>query len=150
MRKNETRELLTIGYEGREIGGFIDQLKAFNISRLIDVRERPLSRKRGFSKTALKNRLEDANIEYTHIKALGSPTAIRNKLKSDRDYEYFFKAYEKHLSQQMDVLEEIYKFACNEKICFMCFERLAQQCHRSSVAKKIKEYAGDGLTVKHI
>ncbi len=150
MRNNETHELLTIGYEGRRIDGFVAQLKALHVARLIDVRERPLSRKRGFSKTALKEHLEGANIAYTHIKALGSPTAIRNKLKSDWDYDYFFKAYEEYLSGQIDVLEEVYKFACGEKICFMCFERAAQQCHRSSVAKKIKEYAGDRLRIKNL
>lgn len=44
-------ELLTIGYEGRKIDEFIERLKEFNISRLIDVREIPFSRKPGFSKT---------------------------------------------------------------------------------------------------
>ena len=85
-------ELLTIGYEGRAIDEFIARLKQFNISRLIDVREIPLSRKPGFSKTSLRERLEDEKIEYVHIKALGSPSPIRNKLKTDWDYDYFFKA----------------------------------------------------------
>lgn len=66
-------ELLTVDYEGHEIEGFIDLLKRFKVSRLIDVREIPLSRKRGFSKSVLKQRLDNENIEHIHIKALGFP-----------------------------------------------------------------------------
>lgn len=38
----QSYELLTIGYEGREINEFVTRLKLFNVSRLIDVRETPL------------------------------------------------------------------------------------------------------------
>ena len=143
-------KLLTIGYEGRDIDEFITRLKRFNISRLIDVREIPLSRKRGFSKSALRERLEDENIEYVHVKALGSPSPIRNKLKSDRDYDYFFKAYSNYLSQNMEVLKEVYQFISDGINCIMCFERMPEKCHRSTVADKIKEYDGNGLKIKHI
>ncbi len=145
-----TRLLLTIGYEGRKINEFVDLLKEFKISRLIDVREIPLSRKHGFSKTALHNKLDDENIEYVHIKALGSPSSIRKKLKSDRDYDYFFKAYDKYLSQNMEVIKEVYKFISDGINCIMCFERFHDKCHRSAVADKIKEYDGNGLKIKHI
>ncbi len=143
-------ELLTIGYEGREIDEFVDRLKQFNISRLIDVREIPLSRKPGFSKTSLRERLEDENIEYVHVKALGSPSAIRNKLKTDWDYDYFFKAYSKYLSQNMEVVKEVYQFISDGVNCIMCFERFPEKCHRTAVADKIKEYDGNGLKIKHI
>ena len=51
----KTNELFTIGYEGRNIGEFISHLKDFNITRLIDVRKIPLSRKKGFNKKPLEN-----------------------------------------------------------------------------------------------
>lgn len=146
----KTYELLTIGYEGREIEEFIDRLKQFNISRLIDVREMPLSRKPGFSKTELHERLEEENIEYVHMKALGSPSPIRNKLKSDWDYDYFFKAYRKYLSQNMEVIKEVYQFISDGINCIMCFERFPDKCHRSVVADRIKEYDGNGLKITHI
>ncbi|OQA46431.1 MAG: hypothetical protein BWY46_02011 [Firmicutes bacterium ADurb.Bin300] len=143
-------ELLTIGYEGRAIDEFVDRLKQFNISRLIDVREIPLSRKPGFSKTSLRERLEDEHIEYVHVKALGSPSDIRNKLKTDWDYDYFFKAYGKYLSQNMQVVKEVYQFISDGVNCIMCFERFPEKCHRTAVADKIKEYDGNGLKIKHI
>jgi uncharacterized protein (DUF488 family) len=143
-------ELLTIGYEGRAIDEFVDRLKQFNITRLIDVREIPLSRKPGFSKTSLRERLEDENIEYVHVKALGSPSHIRNKLKTDSDYDYFFKAYGKYLSQNMEVIKEVYQFISDGINCIMCFERSPEKCHRTAVADKIKKYDGNGLKIKHI
>lgn len=146
----KTYEILTIGYEGRKIDDFVDCLKKSNISRLIDVREIPLSRKKGFSKTALRERLECENIEYVHLKALGSPSLIRNKLKSDLDYNYFFKAYLEYLSQNMEVVKEVYEYLSDGINCFMCFERSPEKCHRSAVANKIKEYDGNGLQIKHI
>jgi uncharacterized protein (DUF488 family) len=143
-------ELFTIGYEGRAIDEFIARLKQFNITRLIDVREIPLSRKPGFSKTSLRERLKNDKIDYVHVKALGSPSAIRKKLKCDSDYDYFFNSYNKYLSQNMEALKEVYNFISDGINCIMCFERFPEKCHRTAVADKIKEYDGNGLKIKHI
>jgi len=146
----KTYELFTIGYERRDIGEFISRLKHFNITRLIDVREVPLSRKRGFSKSALKERLESENIEYVHLKSLGSPAEIRRKLKTDWDYEYFFKAYSNYLSRNKEAIGEVCQYLSKGINCIMCFERLPDKCHRYIVANKIKEYDSNGLKIKHI
>jgi uncharacterized protein (DUF488 family) len=143
-------ELLTIGYEGLGIDDFIGRLKQFNISRLIDIREIPISRKKGFSKTVLQDRLKDENIEYVHIKALGSPSTLRKKLKSDWDYDYFFNAYSDYLSQNNEIVEQVYEYLLGGTNCIMCFEQTPEKCHRSIVAEKIKEYDGNGMTIKHI
>ena len=50
--------LYTIGYEGRKIDEFVVNLKSSHVKMLIDVRELPLSRKKGFSKNKLKEKLE--------------------------------------------------------------------------------------------
>lgn len=142
--------LYTIGYEGQDIDEFISRLKEVGITRLIDVREIPLSRKRGFSKSALKQRLEDENVEYVHYKALGSPTDIRHKLREDQNYNHFFEAFSNYLSGKMDVIEDVYQHLSNGVNCLMCFEHNHEECHRLSVAKKIKEYDGNGLLIKHI
>ena len=143
-------EVLTIGYEGREIDEFVSRLKNHNVTRLVDVREIPLSRKRGFSKSALKERLESEDIEYVHLRSLGSPSEIRNKLKTDWDYDDFFQAYEEHLSQNQDAIVEVHHYVTNGITCIMCFERMYDKCHRSIVASKVKEYDGNGLKITHI
>ncbi len=46
----------TIGYEGTDIDRFVSTLKAVGVEVVADVRAIALSRKKGFSKTALKQR----------------------------------------------------------------------------------------------
>ncbi len=146
----KSNELFTIGYEGKNIEVFISNLKYFNITRLIDVRETPLSRKKGFSKSALQERLKSKNIEYVHIKSLGCPIEIRNRLKIDLDYKYFFKAYSNYLKNNYKAIKEVNQYI-NEGInCIMCFERYYNKCHRYAVANKVKEFGGNGLKITHI
>lgn len=45
--------LFTIGYNGMDIDRFIAILRKAGIQHLVDIRKRPLSRKKGFSKTKL-------------------------------------------------------------------------------------------------
>lgn len=147
---NEDYVLYTIGYEGRGIEEFVDRLKEFGITRLIDVREIPLSRKKGFSKTILGQKLRDENIDYVHYKALGSPSEIRHKLREDWDYNYFFEAFSNYLAGKSEVIGEVYQYLSDGVNCLMCFERMPEQCHRSCVARKIKERDGNGLLIKDI
>ncbi|MDG4769766.1 DUF488 domain-containing protein [Solwaraspora sp. WMMD792] len=66
--------LIGIGYEGRSVDGLIAELRAAGVSRLVDVRLTPISRKPGFSKSALAKALNAAGIAYEH----------RRELKGDR------------------------------------------------------------------
>ncbi len=132
-------DLYTIGYEGRTIDSFIEQLKISEISRIIDVRDIPVSRKKGFSSVPLKETLESNGIKYIHIKSLGSPATFRKKLKEDGDYDYFFKAYSEYLSENIEIIKDVYRFILDGVNCIMCFERLFNQCHRSIITDKIKE-----------
>ena len=145
-----TLKILIIGYEGIDVVEFVERLKKYNVTRLIDVREIPISRKKGFSKTALKGKLEKENIKYVHFKSLGSPSPLRKKLKTNWDYNYFFKTYLKYLSKNMDAIKEVYQYISDGINCIMCFERTPEKCHRSAVANKINEYSEYGLTIKHI
>ena len=143
-------ELYTIGYEGINIDDFIKQLKTSGVSKLIDVRDIPFSRKKGFSKEVLKETLEDNNIKYFHFKPLGSPASLRSKLKEDGDYDYFFRTYNKYLSQHIDAIKEVIKIISENVGCLMCFEKDHTKCHRSVVADIIEEYSGNKLKIRHI
>lgn len=150
FRYMKTYEIFTIGYEGRNIDEFVSRLKDFNVTRLIDVREIPLSRKKGFSKSTLKERLESEDIEYIHMRSLGSPSGIRQKLKIDWDYDYFFNAYSEHLLHNENAIVEAHRYITDGVSCLMCFERFPERCHRLAVANKIKEHDGNGLNITHI
>jgi uncharacterized protein (DUF488 family) len=143
--------IFTIGYEERSIDEFISRLRRHKITVLVDVRETPASRKRGFSKGQLEEILREANIKYLHVKCLGSPKALRDRLREDNDYEAFFAQYMSYIETQSDALRTLYKETVSQETsCLMCMERRPEYCHRSVLAKKIKEIDGNGLEINHI
>ena len=73
MRKT----LFTIGYEGLTPERLHAALKAADVSLLADVRAVANSRKRGFSKGALKAGLVEAGLGYEHFRSLGTPKSGR-------------------------------------------------------------------------
>ena len=133
--------LFTIGYEGSSLEDFIATLKALNIETLVDVREIALSRRKGFSKTALKNALECAGIKYQHEKSLGSPKEIRNRLKEDKDYTRYFLEFNAYLKSQDELLKKLIN-THSENIVLMCYERDPKTCHRSAVADRMGALSG--------
>lgn len=76
--------IFTIGYEGSTVGEFVDALHKAGVERVIDVRALPLSRRPGFSKSSLRSALEEAGIEYIHLKALGTPADGRAAARAGR------------------------------------------------------------------
>jgi uncharacterized protein (DUF488 family) len=139
-----------MGYERTTIHTFIANLRANNIDCVLDVRALAFSRKPGFSKTALSQSLESENIRYVHIPDLGTPKPIREKLKSTGDYSEFFKTMDIYLTDKQDAIEFAYNYVNQHTCCLMCFEHLAQECHRNIVASKIKDRDGNGLQIEHI
>lgn len=132
--------LLTIGYEGLASSRFVGFLEENDVRLLVDVRELPLSRKKGFSKSSLSETLADAGIKYVHIRELGSPRPIRRRLKEDGDYASFFSDYHKHLQQQAEALDQLSRLVEEyNRVCLMCFERSPEQCHRSRLADYFAE-----------
>ena len=142
--------LCTIGYQGKTVDEFIGQLENFRVSILIDVREIPISRKKGFSKTSLSQHLREHDIEYVHLGELGSPRALRHKLRKDNDYDYFFTEYSRHIKSHMQIIEALCKTISDHICCIMCYEKLPGYCHRSIVAEEIRKSDGNGLVIQHI
>ena len=143
-------KLFTIGYEGLKIDEFIIKLKENGVRELIDVRELPLSRKKGFSKTNLKDNLTLAHIDYWHLKEFGSPKPLRKKLYQDGDYVSFFKEYNLYLTNKEEVLEKLCDEIRKKTCCIMCFEKNPEKCHRSVLIKKITEVDKNGLKIVNI
>ena len=142
--------VFTTGYEGKTIDDFLNHLKEHDIQRVVDVRDVPLSRKKGFSKNPLKQRLAEYNIDYVHFKSLGSPMHLRKKVYQDKDFVYFFNRYEKYLDECQIELEALYQ-AINERIsCLLCFEHNPSNCHRSSVANRVSKLNGTPFQIQHI
>jgi uncharacterized protein (DUF488 family) len=132
----------TIGYEGTDIERFVQTLKAVGVEVLADVRAVALSRKKGFSKTALRNRLTEAGIDYIHFNALGDPKPGREAARAGK-YDLFRKIYGKHLAtvDAQAALKDLETAVKLKATCLLCFERDPNVCHRSIVTQALR---GDG------
>ena len=142
--------LYTIGYEGSDITSFLDNVERHGIKLLVDVREKPLSHKKGFSKTSLKAALNARGIEYLHIAKLGSPKEIRDELHRTWDYSEFFQQYRLYVVNELDVIMGLLSRVENVPSCLMCFEHDPQSCHRSIVAELIEMYSDIIVQVRDI
>jgi uncharacterized protein (DUF488 family) len=134
----------TIGYEGTDIERFVQTLKVVGIEVLADVRAVALSRKKGFSKTALRNRLAEAGIVYVHFNALGDPKPGREAARAGK-YDLFRKIYGKHLStiEAQAALKELEAAVQDKVTCLLCFERDPNVCHRSIVTDELRSDGND-------
>ena len=141
--------LLTIGYEGSEIGDFVSVLRAAKIDLLIDIRDLPLSRKPGFSKNSLKKHLENSAIEYRHTKVLGDPKEGRLAARSG-DHRRFERIFRSHIANEAarETIGEISAQSETKNICLMCFERDHRNCHRSIVCEEILK--NGNIAIKHL
>jgi hypothetical protein len=61
------RTLYTIGYEKALLKDMLATLAAAGVANLLDVRDRPISRRPGFSKRQLAAAVEEAGMRYFHL-----------------------------------------------------------------------------------
>ena len=125
-------KIYTIGYEGTTVAEFIDVLKEAGVERVIDVRALPLSRRPGFSKTPLRGALEEAGIEYVHLKALGTPSEGRTAARAGRHADMArIYAGQLELPEAMAQSAQMLELASEKPSALLCMEREPQHCHRT-------------------
>jgi uncharacterized protein (DUF488 family) len=129
---------------------FFDLLIQNEVQTIVDVRENPISRKPGFSRSALAAASVMYGLNYVHIPALGSPKNIRHAYRADRDWERFSERFLVHLATQGDALYGLAELARRERCCLLCFEADPSLCHRSVVAEQVVTTAGLTLPVVHL
>lgn len=143
-----TPALFTFGYEGLTIDGFITRLKDERVNLIVDVRELPLSRKKGFSKSAFREHLAAAGIGYTHQPALGCPKPVRDKYRQDGDWAEYTRGFLIHLDTVKAEVRKLVATARDSRTCLVCFEADFSACHRSYVARAVR--AAGGPAVHHL
>jgi uncharacterized protein (DUF488 family) len=122
-------------------------LRDAGIALVVDVRELPLSRKSGFSKSALAKALRAGGIEYVGMRAVGAPRQARHALREGGAWEPFATAYLAHLEANEDGVAEVERLARERPVALLCFERDALACHRSLLAGRL---ARRGFDVVHL
>jgi uncharacterized protein (DUF488 family) len=126
--------IFTIGYEGLGISRFITILSENGIRTLLDCRHHAFSRNPDFSKTRLSLHLQQAGIEYKHLKELGIPSDIRKK----------GDALEWYLVNVAPTIDIRILGKYEQPICFMCMESDFNRCHRKIILDTMKRKGIDG------
>jgi hypothetical protein len=148
-----TPALLTVGYEGKTLETYLNQLIRAGADLLCDVRRNPLSRKYGFSKSTLSQSCETVGIKYEHIPELGIASSERRNLSHEQDYTELFAAYRRHtLPHNQAALERIKGWITKSKqrVALTCFERNPCECHRHCVAEAIADQTDSALLPLHL
>ncbi len=138
--------LCTIGYEKASQAEVLAVLSAAGITRVIDVRDRPQSRRAGFSKRQLQAGLEAHGIGYVHLQALGTPPEGREANRR-RQWERFWEIVETRLAtpEAEHALEQAAGLAGQAPSCLLCYEADWRHCHRRRVGEKLAERFGFAL-----
>jgi len=141
----------SVGYElHKDHVAFARHIRAAGVERLIDVRELPISRRRGYAKSALGQAMADVGVEYVHIKALGNPKPFRNLYKTG-NVEEGRRRYEEHLlGQERETLERLVPMLQEKRCALMCVEHDPATCHRTVILDVLRSELGLELDVVEI
>lgn len=134
------KRIFTIGYEGATVGDFLAALGAACVEQVIDVRQLPLSRRPGFSKTPLAAALAEVGILYVHLRALGTPKPGRDAAKKgDRATLERVYAGQLELPEAQAEAAKMLDIAAERPSALLCFERDPHVCHRTLLMGAVGE-----------
>lgn len=145
MAKELKLTILTIGHSTRTLPEFVEMLKAYHVTLVVDVRSVPRSRHNPqFNKETLPNALKLEGVNYVHLPEIGGlrrpkPDSVNTawQNKSFRGYADYMQTKE-FIEQLLDLIA----FARENHVAIMCAEALPWRCHRSLIA--------DALVVRNV
>jgi uncharacterized protein (DUF488 family) len=130
----------TIGYEKATVDSVIgvladagvEVLADAGVEVLADIRYLPLSRRPGFSKSALGAAAGEGGIAYRHFKHLGTPADGRAAARRG-DHAELSRIYagQLELPEALAAMAELRALAGEKRVALLCYERDAAACHRS-------------------
>jgi len=131
-------KVFTIGYEGATVGEFLKALTDAGVKRVIDVRAVPNSRRPGFSKTPLRNALAEEEIDYVHLRALGTPADGRAAARAGR-HDDLVRIYAGQLELPEAIAQgaQMLDLASETPSAVLCYERDPADCHRTLLLSAI-------------
>ena len=137
MGISRSPQLVSVGYEGREVDDLVSHLLRESVDVLVDVRLTPISRKPGLSKRRLTEALASVGVSYVHFRELGNPKENREGFRAGD--QLAFQKYRDLLQEDgaKRALTHVSELLDNEVVALLCFEREHEQCHRGLVAEAL-------------
>ncbi|HEY2413519.1 MAG TPA: DUF488 domain-containing protein [Pirellulaceae bacterium] len=143
--------LWTIGHSNRPLADFLSLLTENKIESLADVRLLPGSRRHPqFDQDALATSLADANVTYTHFRALGGRRTKRAGSSPNSAWQVAaFAAYADYMltPEFRAAFAELRELAETRRTAIMCAESLPWRCHRRLIAD---QFLATGWQVRDI
>ena len=133
--------LYTIGYEKALQQDILATLSGAGVATLIDVRDRPISRRPGFSKRQLAASLDEIGISYIHLQKLGTPAEGRAAARSG-NIVALWRIYDKHIrtrEAQAELDELVRLIKSGKRLALLCYCRDPKTCHRSRIVANVKK-----------
>ena len=148
-RPKASPAVYTVGYEGKTVDAFFNDLLTKGIETIIDVRANPVSRKYGFSGSRMKEIGENVGIDYQHFPRLGIPSSQRKTVGDNGSYERLFDQYEQGiLDCRKQEINEVGTYMRGNPSVLLCVEMDASCCHRGRLAKAVSNETG--MEVVHL
>lgn len=137
MDSRRGKHVLTIGHSTRSSEEFLEILKAFHVTRLVDIRTVPRSRTNPqFNPDELAVFLEDNDIAWQHMSDLGGlrkpkKDSINSAWRNDS-----FRGYADYMQtpEFESAINELIALTEKDTVAIMCAEAVPWRCHRSMVA----------------
>ena len=142
--------ILTIGHSTRALDDFLDILRAHTVTRLVDIRTVPRSRRNPqFNQDSLSERLKQSAIDYVLMKQLGG---LRHPKADSLNMGWSnssFRGFADYMRTQefTNGIDQLIGLAQNGQAAIMCAEVLPWRCHRWLIADALLVR---GVQVEHI
>ena len=140
-------QLYTIGHSTYPVEHLLELLNKYQVNYIIDVRSMPYSRYASqYNSDVLKKTLNDAGIEYYHMKNSFGARQEDPRYYNEEGYLDFeiFRASEVFNKGMKNIEKGLEKY----NIALMCTEKNPIDCHRAIMVGRGFEL--DGIDVKHI
>lgn len=143
-------KVFTIGHSTRMLEELLALLQANDVTRLVDVRTMPRSRRNPqFNIETLAEDLHAQGLGYEHLAALGGLRKTRADSPNTGWRNASFRGYADYMQTEAfaDGLQSLLERAARERIAIMCAEAVPWRCHRSLIADAL---VVRGVAVEHI
>lgn len=142
--------VFTIGYAGAAtVDAFVERLVEAEVDELLDVRMNAVSRRKGFSKSALRAAASRAGVQYSHLPTLGNPRELRPLFRNGHLQEAR-RNYLDHVNRHHpDGFHEVLERARGRRLALMCVEADAISCHRICITDETQAI-DPGVAVNHL
>lgn len=135
--------VFTIGYEGASLDAVILRLRSAGVVQVADVRAVAASRRAGFSKTILRTSLEEAGLDYVHLRDLGTPKAGREASRRGRVAEMRAIYADQLATPEAEAaFAGLAALARERPTALLCFEADPAGCHRCVLTERLAAAIG--------